>query len=353
MISRSYLLALLCGAWNSGATADVSSPTPMMGTAAAGSLLLGAQAQRPNLVVMFADNLGYGDVGALGAPATRTPNVDSLARDGVRLPFPRSPHPLTHPSCTAQMTLKHWISAASMCSPSRASLLTGRYHMRNGIYPLTIPADAVDGLPTNETTLAEHLRQAGFATMCIGKCAPPTHPQPPTHPDPHERWSCLGHLGHRHQFLPTNRGFDHFLGLPFSAGTGSTDHARCGSDLKHNEWLPLFRDLEIIQAPVNLSSLAIAYATAAEDFIAQSVKSKRPFFLCLPNARFLVWSLLHAMTDLVFGVGSGTCRSATSITSAHRAAHPATSSGLARHSSTRAARAVWRTLSKRCAAHPI
>eukprot|EP01045_Picozoa_sp_COSAG04_P031548 COSAG04_NODE_5877_length_1466_cov_0.810534_1_plen_184_part_10 len=183
-----------------------------------------------------------------------------------------------------QMTLKHWISAASMCSPSRASLLTGRYHMRNGIYPLTIPADAVDGLPTNETTLAEHLRQAGFATMCIGKCAPPTHPQPPSHPDPHERWSCLGHLGHRHQFLPTNRGFDHFLGLPFSAGTGSTDHARCGSDLKHNEWLPLFRDLEIIQAPVNLSSLAIAYATAADDFIAQSVKSKRPFFLCLPNA---------------------------------------------------------------------
>lgn len=63
------------------------------------------------------------------------------------------------------MTLKHWISAASMCSPSRASLLTGRYHMRNGIYPLTIPADAVDGLPSNETTLAEHLRQAGYATM--------------------------------------------------------------------------------------------------------------------------------------------------------------------------------------------
>ena len=102
MPSRSYLLALLCGACNSGATADVSSATPMMGTAAAGSLL-GAQAQRPNLVVMFADNLGYGDVGALGAPATRTPNVDSLARDGVRsLTPPAPPHPTpagTHP-CT-------------------------------------------------------------------------------------------------------------------------------------------------------------------------------------------------------------------------------------------------------------
>ena len=95
MPSRSwrYLLALLCGACNSGATADVSSATPMMGTAAAGSLL-GAQAQRPNLVVMFADNLGYGDVGALGAPATRTPNVDSLARDGVR----SDPPPLTPPT---------------------------------------------------------------------------------------------------------------------------------------------------------------------------------------------------------------------------------------------------------------
>ena len=101
MPSRSYLLALLCGAWNSGATADVSSATPMMGTAAAGSLL-GAQAQRPNLVVMFADNLGYGDVGALGAPATRTPNVDSLARDGVRLPLPRSPHPPLRPARRAR-----------------------------------------------------------------------------------------------------------------------------------------------------------------------------------------------------------------------------------------------------------
>ena len=104
MPSRSwrYLLALLCGAWNSGATADVSSATPMMGTSAAAGSLLGAQAQRPNLVVMFADNLGYGDVGALGAPATRTPNVDSLARDGVRSAPPscRAPTPTnpTYPS---------------------------------------------------------------------------------------------------------------------------------------------------------------------------------------------------------------------------------------------------------------
>jgi hypothetical protein len=106
-------------------------------------------ARQPNLVVFFADNLGYGDVGALGAPATRTPHIDSLARDG--------------------MTLKHWVSAASMCSPSRAALLTGRYHMRSGIFPLTMPSDAVDGLPLNETTLAEHLSRAGWATMAVGK----------------------------------------------------------------------------------------------------------------------------------------------------------------------------------------
>ena len=97
-----YLLALLlCGECNSPATADVSFPTPM-GSAAAGSLL-GAQAQRPNLVVMFADNLGYGDVGALGAPATRTPNVDSLARDGVRSapPLCPAPPPRPHPTSTS------------------------------------------------------------------------------------------------------------------------------------------------------------------------------------------------------------------------------------------------------------
>ena len=123
----------------------------MVGAAGILVLALGASsaATPPNLVVMFADNLGYGDIGALGAPSTRTPAIDSIGREG--------------------MTLKYWVSAASMCSPSRASILTGRYHMRSGIYPLTMPSDAVDGLPANETTLAEHLQRASYATMCIGK----------------------------------------------------------------------------------------------------------------------------------------------------------------------------------------
>ena len=138
---------------------------------------MGGQTARPSLVVMFADNLGYGDVGALGAPSTRTPNVDSLVSHsdcvwqsllhttGRIVPPENFKHAAMQTQARDGMTLKHWISAASMCSPSRASLLTGRYHMRNGIYPLTIPADAVDGLPSNETTLAEHLREAGYATM--------------------------------------------------------------------------------------------------------------------------------------------------------------------------------------------
>lgn len=89
-------------------------------------------------------------------------------------------------------------------------------------------------------------------------------------------------LGHRHEFLPTNRGFDHFLGLPFSAGTGSTDHAKCGSDLDGTHWLPLFEDLKIIEAPVNLSTLATRYASAASNFIAESASRNEPFFLYLP-----------------------------------------------------------------------
>jgi len=120
-----------------------------------------AAAKPPNLVVMFADNLGYGDIGAFGAPATRTPAIDSLGREGVML--------------------KYWVSAASMCSPSRATALTGRYHMRSGVYPLTMPSDAVDGLPLNETTLAEHLRAKGYATMCIGKWVRVPFPPPSRH----------------------------------------------------------------------------------------------------------------------------------------------------------------------------
>ena len=103
----------------------------------------------PNLVIFFADNLGWGDIGAYGQPSARTPAIDSLAAEGMRF--------------------LDWNSAAAVCSPSRACLLTGRLAVRTGVYPMTFQADSVNGLPRNETTLAEHLKKAGYSTKMIGK----------------------------------------------------------------------------------------------------------------------------------------------------------------------------------------
>ena len=90
------------------------------------------------------------------------------------------------------------------------------------------------------------------------------------------------HLGHRPQFLPPNRGFDRFLGLPFSAGSGSTDPNKCSFDTELTHWLPLYNGTRIVESPVDLSRLAIRYAAAATDFIGETARQARPFFLYLP-----------------------------------------------------------------------
>jgi hypothetical protein len=105
-----------------------------------------SSAKPDNIVVFFADNLGWGDI--FGSPSTRTPALDGLARDGIRM--------------------LNWYSAAHVCSPSRAALLTGRLMVRTGVYPMTFPNDATNGLPTNETTLAEHLKTKGYRTFMVG-----------------------------------------------------------------------------------------------------------------------------------------------------------------------------------------
>jgi arylsulfatase A-like enzyme len=131
--------------------------------------------------------------------------------------------------------------------------------VRTGVYPMTFHNDAASGLPLNETTIAEHLRQAGYATFAVGK------------------W----HLGQREQFLPTARGFDGYFGVPYSMDMGSTVSNRCGGS--YNEtWLPLFSNTTIIEQPVDTSLLAERYAHAATTFIENSVAAQRPFFLYMP-----------------------------------------------------------------------
>lgn len=118
----------------------------------------------PNVVILFADNLGYNDIGVFGGASVKTPNIDRLATEGIKM--------------------NNWNSAAHLCSASRAALLTGKYPVKTGVYPGVFKPDAVNGLPPDEKTLAEFLKEKNYSTSIVGK------------------W----HLGHREEFLPTNQG---------------------------------------------------------------------------------------------------------------------------------------------------
>lgn len=192
----------------------------------------------PNIVVFFADNLGYADVGAFGSPAAVTPNIDRLAAEGVRL--------------------TNWNSGEALCSPSRAALLTGRLAVRTGVFPHTFRLDASRGLPANETTMAEYLRDAGYRTGMLGK------------------W----HLGQRPRYLPTRRGFDEYVGVPYSMDMGSLDgHGRhCAYDVNSSLWLPLLHNETIVEQPVVVETLTPRYASFARAFM-QRWAHRKPFFL--------------------------------------------------------------------------
>nr|XP_033815396.1 arylsulfatase A isoform X2 [Geotrypetes seraphini] len=133
-------------------------------------------AHPPNIVLIFADDLGYGDPGCYGHPSSLTPNLDLLAAEGLRF--------------------TDFYSSSPVCSPSRAALLTGRYQTRSGIYPGVFYPGSRGGLPLSEITIAEMLKMQGYATAIVGK------------------WH-LG-VGVNGSFLPTRQGFDHFLGVPYS-----------------------------------------------------------------------------------------------------------------------------------------
>ncbi len=201
-----------------------------------------ARTNPPNIVVLFADNLGYNDIGSFGAATARTPHVDSLVRDGIKL--------------------NNWNSAAHLCSASRAALLTGKYPVRTGVYPGVFKPDAMNGLLPKELTIANYLKEKGYATSIVGK------------------W----HLGHQFDYLPINHGFDSWYGIPYHMSGGSIDGHVCGFDVNETAWLPLFGGNKIEEQPVNLRNLAQRYASKAKLFMRQNVQNedKKPFFLYLP-----------------------------------------------------------------------
>jgi len=191
-------------------------------TLATAPLLRAADPHPPNVVIIYADDMGYGDLHVYGSDLS-TPNIDKLAAEGVRF--------------------TNWTSANPVCSPSRASLLTGRYPTRVGV-PRVLSADDKTGLNHDEQTLADLLKARGYRTQCIGK------------------W----HLGVTQEYLPTKRGFDHYFGIPYS-----------------NDMVPsvLMRDEQIIEQPVKLNTLTQRYTDEAVQFLNQSKGS--PFFLYFPH----------------------------------------------------------------------
>ena len=142
-------------------------------------VILSVNGQKPNFILMNMDDLGWGDLGCFGEPSKETPNLDKMAEEG--------------------MILTHFYSAAAICSPSRASMLTGRLPIRNGFYSNNsfgrnayTPQEIVGGISDEEILLPEVLKKAGYHTKLVGK------------------W----HLGHRPQFHPLKHGFDEWFGAP-------------------------------------------------------------------------------------------------------------------------------------------
>lgn len=194
-----------------------------------------AHASPPNFVVIFIDDMGYGDIGPFGSKLNRTPNLDRMANEGMKL---------TSFYC------------APLCSASRAQIMTGCYAKRVGIPDVIFPVRGV-GLSPEEKTVAGLLKPQGYATMCIGK------------------W----HLGDQSEFLPTRHGFDHYLGLPYSNnmdGTGKKLDAKNAMPP-----LPLMRDEKVIEAPPDQTTLTKLYTEEAVKFI--TANKTHPFFLYLPH----------------------------------------------------------------------
>ncbi len=199
----------------------------------------------PNIIVIFCDDLGYGDLSVFGHPTIHTPNLDRMAREGQKW--------------------TNFYAAASVCTPSRAAIMTGRYPIRSGMCSderRVLFPDSAGGLPESEVTVAEALKTRGYATGCIGK------------------W----HLGHLPQYLPTRHGFDSYFGIPYS---NDMDHVsgkgREGVVNPKTEYfnVPLMRDEEIIERPADQNTITKRYTEEALKFI--RANRDKPFFLYLAH----------------------------------------------------------------------
>ena len=204
----------------------------------------------PNIVIIYADDLGYGDLGCYGHPTIRTPHLDRMAAEGVRF--------------------TQFYSAAEVCTPSRAALMTGRYPIRSGMchdQVRVLRRFSTGGLPHEEITLAEMLKDKGYTTGIIGK------------------WH-LGVWSNDPQHHPQHHGFDFHFGLPHSndmdPNPGNPKLANALAEQKAEYWnAPLYRGMELVERPADQTTLTRRYTEEAVKFI--TANKTKPFFLYFPH----------------------------------------------------------------------
>lgn len=221
--------------------------------------LTAAESMPPNVILIYTDDLGYGDLACYGAQGYETPHLDRMAQEGMRF--------------------TDFSTSSSICTPSRAGLLTGRYAKRWGHDGKVYFPYSKDGMPSSEITIAELLKEVGYRTALIGK------------------W----HLGHRPQYLPTAQGFDLYYGIPYSNDMWQAPEIPLAENVVFNEGLgraeyldgkngkkmyrdkvPLMLGNEVIEWPVDQRQITRMYTEKAQEFIQQN--KAEPFFIYLAHA---------------------------------------------------------------------
>ncbi len=205
----------------------------------------------PNFIIIFTDDQGYNDLGCFGSRTIQTPNIDRLAAEGRKY--------------------TSFYVPCSVCSPSRAALLTGCYPKRVGMHKHVLFPASDYGLHPNETTIADHLKTLGYATACVGK------------------W----HLGHHPELLPRQQGFDSYFGIPYSNDMNHPDNKRISKLSSDELWAdqstavtlwntPLIENERIVELPVDQRTITRRYTDQAIEFI--TANKDKPFFLYLPHS---------------------------------------------------------------------